>query len=57
MAANGIYWRRYGDTVSLVPASTDNDPLLTPFAVYRLIGWEDHDGTFTAIGEEARDAR
>lgn len=49
MAANGVYWRRYADTVSMVPVSDDNDPLLTPVAVYRLAGWEDHEGTFHAV--------
>lgn len=32
--------------LSMVPISDDNDPVLTPVAVYRLVGWEDHDGTF-----------
>jgi hypothetical protein len=46
MAASGVYWRRYPDSVSMVPVSDDNDPVLTPVAVYRLVGWEDHDGSF-----------
>lgn len=41
MDANGAYWRRYpDDTLSMVPVSTDNDPLAAPVAVYRLVGWE-----------------
>lgn len=46
MAANGIYWRRYPDHLSMVPTGDDNDPVLTPLAVYRLVGYEDHEGTF-----------
>ncbi len=46
MALNGIYWRRYPDWLSMVPVSDDNDPTVGPFAVYRVVGWEDHDGTF-----------
>lgn len=36
--------------LSMVPTSDDNDPVLTPFAVYRLVGHEDHEGTFTPTG-------
>lgn len=50
MAANGVYWRRYPDSLSMVPVSTDNDPLLSPVAVYQLVGWEDHEGEFHEIG-------
>lgn len=49
MAANGIYWRRYEDSLSMVPTSTDNDPVLTPYAVYRIVGHEDHEGNFTPV--------
>lgn len=55
MAANGVYWRRYPTHLSMVPVSDDNDPTMTPFAVYRLVGWEDHDGTFHA-SDDARTA-
>ena len=46
MAANGVYWRRYPDALSMVPVSDDNDPVLTPTAVYQLVGWEDEAGEF-----------
>jgi hypothetical protein len=45
MEATGIYWRRYPGSLSMVPTSDSNDPILSPLAVYRLVGWEDHDGT------------
>lgn len=46
MAPTGVYWRRYTGHLSMPPVSDDNDPVLTPLAVYRLVGWEDHDGNF-----------
>jgi hypothetical protein len=59
MAANGVYWRRYqgkheirgsgGPMLSIVPVSTDNDVVMTPYAIYALVGWEDHDGTFHPV--------
>jgi hypothetical protein len=62
MAANGVYWRRYageneipgagGPMVSMVPVSTDNDVVMTPYAVYALVGWEDHSGAFHMVGEQ-----
>lgn len=54
MAANGVYWRRYPGHLSMVPVSDDNDPVLTPTAVYRLVGWEDHDGSFHEREDEGR---
>lgn len=53
MEASGFYWRRYGDNVSMPPTTDSNDPTLTPFAVYRYVGWEDHDGTFHTAHTEA----
>lgn len=44
MAANGVYWRRYPGHLSMVPVSDDNDPVIGPLAVYRLVGYEDHKG-------------
>lgn len=35
MDANGAYWRRYPDSLSMCPTSTDNDPLAEPVVVYR----------------------
>ena len=34
MDANGAYWRRYGDSLSMCPVSTDNEPLAEPVTVY-----------------------
>ena len=45
MAANGVYWRRYPEHLSMVPVSDDNDPVVGPLAVYRFVGYEDHEGT------------
>jgi hypothetical protein len=64
MAANGVYWRRFSHglhpesgltepMLSMVPVSDDNDPVIGPLAVYRVVGWEDHDGSFHEM--EARD--
>lgn len=44
MAATGVYWRRYPEALSMVPVSDDDDPVLTPFTIYRPLAWEDHDG-------------
>lgn len=44
MAANGVYWRRYSDALSMVPVSDDNDPVLTPVVIYKPLGYEDHEG-------------
>jgi hypothetical protein len=49
MAANGVYWRRYSpDALSMVPVSDDNDPVIGPLAVYKLVGYEDHHGELHA---------
>lgn len=52
MDGTGVYWRRRPDGLSMVPVSDTNDPTLTPHAVYRLVGWEDHHGTFHGLPEE-----
>lgn len=51
MAANGVYWRRYPEHLSMVPTSDDNDPVIGPLAVYKLVGYEDHEGTLTLVPE------
>lgn len=38
MDANGAYWRRYPDALSMCPVSDDNEPLAEPAVVYRLEG-------------------
>lgn len=65
MGPNGVYWRRFpgppnphsapmpGAWLSMPPTSDDNDPLLTPVAVYRLAGWEDVNGDLHPTREGA----
>lgn len=47
MDANGAYWRRYPDHLSMPPVSDDNDPLAQPVAVYRFVGWEEATDEYT----------
>lgn len=37
MDANGAYWRRYPDALSMCPVSTDNESLAEPVVVYRQV--------------------
>lgn len=57
MAPTGVYWRREANGwLSMPPVSDDNDMLLTPLAVYRLVGWEDVNGAIHPTREEAENA-
>lgn len=54
MDATGTYWRRFDDgTLSIPPSSDTNDPAIGPLAVYRLVGFEQADGTLELTAEAA----
>lgn len=56
MDLTGHYWRRNSDgMLSIPPTTASNDPVIGPYAVYRLAGREDHDGKLHPIVVAASD--
>lgn len=57
MDATGTYWRRFADgSMSMVPVSDHNDPIIGPLAVYNLVAIEHHDGTQTDLTRDPEPA-